>query len=99
MTESQPSPHDLSSGELDERSLEALFDDLAQTELLSVNVKHGAEQLARGCEAGANARELLLHGNAQGIQLRYRYAGEEWIDTIMRSGSGFRLFRIRVPLS
>jgi hypothetical protein len=41
------------------------------------------------------ALERLLSGSARAIQLRYRFDGYEWTDTVMASMTGFRVVRCR----
>ena len=43
----------------------------------------------------ADARELLASRAVRGIQLRYRYEGADWWDTLMLAGDRFRVVRIR----
>jgi hypothetical protein len=43
----------------------------------------------------AQARELLVARAIRGLQLRYRYQGADWWDTLMLAGDRFRLVRIR----
>ena len=39
--------------------------------------------------------QLLTQGRVQGVQLRYRYRGVEWWDTVMRTSDGYRLVRMQ----
>ena len=41
------------------------------------------------------ARELLASRAIRGLQLRYRYEGADWWDTVMVVGDRFRVVRIR----
>lgn len=43
----------------------------------------------------AEARELLATRAVRGLQLRYRYEGADWWDSLMLVGDHFRLVRIR----
>jgi hypothetical protein len=43
----------------------------------------------------AQARELLSTRAVRGLQLRYRYEGADWWDTVMVLGDQFRVVRIR----
>ena len=45
----------------------------------------------------AAARDRLKAGDVRGVQLRYRYAGREWTDTVLRVPGGYRLVRMEVP--
>lgn len=42
----------------------------------------------------ADAFRELRDGNASGMQIRYRYAGQHWLDTLLPTGAGTRLTRI-----
>lgn len=84
---------------LDGALFEALFDDLARVaDVLSVHLKSTPE--ARSEEAPITldaARLQLVLGRAHGVRIRYRHAGDEWIDTIMCLNGAMRLIRMRVP--
>lgn len=43
----------------------------------------------------AQARELLATRAVRGLQIRYRYEGADWWDTLMLVSNQFRLVRIR----
>jgi hypothetical protein len=47
----------------------------------------------------AQARELLFTRALRGLQLRYRYEGADWWDTVMVLGEQFRVVRIRHEFS
>jgi hypothetical protein len=47
----------------------------------------------------AQARELLFARAVRGLQLRYRYEGADWWDTVMVLGEQFRVVRIRHDFS
>lgn len=72
--------------------------DLRQcAEVLDVVVRHAARQSVNGpqqipVEEGVG---LLLAGGAAGLQVRYCYAGDEWLDTLIPHEAGLRLVRIR----
>lgn len=88
---------EMHQGELRPEELDDLLRDVElATELLGVTVK-GAPRERTGDVAVplAEARERLLRGEVRGIQLRYRYQGSQWWDTVLRAPSGFRLVRIR----
>ena len=44
----------------------------------------------------ADALGELCEGTACGVQIRYRYAGRHWLDTLLRTAGGTRLTRICV---
>lgn len=82
---------------LDEATLDRLFFDVAHgAELVEVVTKGGAEAYAGepGAPDLSRAREALRSGRAFGVQLRYRFGGTEWWDTLMRVPGGVRLVRI-----
>ena len=82
---------------LDTATVERLFADLAfETSVLGILVKGGASDRARE-EAPTlrAAREVLLSGEAEGVQIRFVHRGVEYWDTVMRTPLGFRLVRVR----
>ena len=93
----EPLP-ELMQGDMDHGYRDRYFADLAAcAQILEVGVRRAVREHApagggMGLEA---ARELLCRGEASGLQVRYRYAGEEWLDTLMARGSGWRLVRMR----
>jgi hypothetical protein len=73
-----------------------LFDIETQSQLIEILVKGGATaQASAGVRTLAAARELLESGSVLGVQLRYRWRGYEWWDTLIRSAAGIRLVRIQ----
>lgn len=89
----------LVEGVLDAPSLEQLFADLAaHAEILSIHEKGDPRGYAGvdGLTLG-QARERLLGGVAGRVQVRYRFEGHEWADTILGSPAGFRVVRCQVP--
>lgn len=88
---------DLQQAELDEASLADLFRDVElAAELIAVTRKDGPE--ARACETSltlAEAHDLLRTGRTRSIQIRYRYQGAQWWDTLLRTPTGVRLVRVR----
>lgn len=89
---------------LDEATLDQLFLDIAAAAaLVSVSLKAGATaragDLPRAGSGGdelAVARRALGDGTALGVQIRYRFAGSAWCDTLLRLPSGVRLVRVRL---
>lgn len=82
----------LTTADLDPSTLAALFADLeALTEIDEVLIK-GATTSHAGVAGLAQARLALEHG-ARAIQIRYRWAGQAWLDTLMRTPDGVRLVR------
>lgn len=87
---------------LDSETLGRLFLDLDQcTEILEVIPKYVDRHIV--CGEGRltldEARALLDSGTVRGVQVRYRYQGADWWDTLMVTGAGVRLVRIRHDFS
>jgi hypothetical protein len=90
---------ELMQGDLDDGHRDRYFADLAAcAQILEVGVRRAVrEQVPAGGGMGLDAaRELLCRGEASGMQVRYRYVGEEWLDTLLARGGGWRLVRMRV---
>jgi hypothetical protein len=86
----------MSDAILDHATLAQLFADIeGAAELIDVRRKGGPEAHASASTL-ADAAEALRHGEA--IQLRYRWGGAEWWDTLMATSTGVRLVRIQHPL-
>jgi hypothetical protein len=81
---------------LDRATLSQLFCDLsALAEVMEVRVKGGATALATDeVPTLARAHEVLASGEALGVQIRYRYAGRVWLDTLLQARGGVRLVRV-----
>ena len=94
----QPTLPELHTTLLDPTQLEQLFADIETcTELIEVLPKYGP-QVHVPDSAGvtlAEARTLLTSRAVRGVQLRYRYDGAQWWDTVMVAGNQFRVVRIR----
>ncbi len=91
---------DLQQSVLDPETLAQLFVDLASlTEILEVIPKASAA----GYVPEHNninldeAREMLLSSSIRGLQIRYRYQGSQWWDTLLPdpNSSNFRIVRIQ----
>jgi hypothetical protein len=93
----QPKLADLHEAILDAATLERLFQDLAFcTEIIEIIPRYARHLLvAEQTVSLDQARELLLSGEARGVQIRYRYEGAQWWDTLMRTPEGVRIVRIR----
>lgn len=94
MTETLPA---LQDAMLDEATVDRLFADVANgAELLEIVLKGGAAQLTPepNPTSLAAARGALREGRVFGVQLRYRFAGTEWWDTLIATRAGVRLVRI-----
>jgi hypothetical protein len=81
---------------VDDSLLDALVTDLsALTEILCVIPKAEPGRVAVTSiplEEGVN---LLRAGSLRGLQVRYRYEGDEWWDTLLQTPNGIRLTRIK----
>ncbi|HVK17533.1 MAG TPA: hypothetical protein VM533_11345 [Fimbriiglobus sp.] len=79
--------------------LAQLFADLASAaEVLSVQGKADPRRYAAADPLTLDAaHRRLLDGDLVGVQVRYRYDGQEWTDTILRAAGGYRLVRCQVP--
>jgi hypothetical protein len=88
---------DLHQATLDEPTLEQLFHDLREhaevTDVIPKFAQRGYVQ--EGPISLEEARKLLLLQSARAVQIRYRYEGADWWDTIMAASPGYRLVRIR----
>lgn len=83
---------------LDLAQVEQLLRDIETcTELVEVLPKYAAQGHvpdAAGISL-ADARTLLATRAVRGLQLRYRYDGADWWDTLMFAGDRVRVVRIR----
>ena len=84
-------------GVIDSTTLRRLFADLATTAtVLSVREKSGPSAYTSADELPPDATlARLLSGTARAAQVRYRFDGYEWSDTIMTIPNGFRVVRCR----
>ena len=82
---------------LDRAGVERVFVELAfETTVLGVLVKGGTS--ARACAESptlGTAREVMLAGEATGLQIHYVHLGVEWWATLMRAAGSTRLVRVR----
>ena len=88
---------DLHQAILDEPTLEQLLTDLENhAEVNEVIPKFTAKgYVPEGPMNLDEARKLLHFRSARGVQIRYRYDGSDWWDTIMTAPEGYRLVRIK----
>lgn len=86
-------------GELDGATFEDYLADLEElADVHRVLVKESAEAHAEGAPLSLDqARMLLLTGAVRGVQIRYRHAASEWIDTLVRGAESIRLLRVEAP--
>lgn len=98
MDESLPLP-ELHQGELDPATLRQLFADLrVHAEVLEIIPKFGRGYVVDAVESPSldDALAMIEGGQLRGLQIRYRYQGEVWWDTLMpQNGSACRLVRVR----
>jgi hypothetical protein len=97
--ENQPPPlPDLNQALLDEAGLAELLSDIeACTEVTEIIPKQAAEgYVAENATLTlADARRMLAARAVRAVQIRYRYDGVDWWDTLMVLPEGYRLVRIR----
>lgn len=84
-------------GLIDPPTLARLFAELESVaSILGVREKGGPAEFAGGGELPpATALEQLLVGTSRAVQIRYRYDGHEWTDTVLAVVTGFRVVRCR----
>lgn len=97
-----PKLSDLNQATLDWPGVEALLRDIAActqvTEIIPKAVAQG--YVTDGVALTlADARRLLEERAVRGLQIRYRYEGADWWDTLMVLPEGWRLVRIRHDFS
>ena len=96
MTEPLPTLH---HGQLSPEQVGELFNQLARFATIDgVCVKGGPQAYTTGEGPDlATAAQLVQTRSVRGVQIRYRYAGEAWFDTLMILPEGVRLVRIAAP--
>ena len=97
MDENQPLP-DLHQSEIDEETLAQLFTDVGtHAQIIEIIPKHApgyVEENPAPLQLD-QAYQLLTSHAVRGLQLRYRYDGKTWWDTLMPLPGGlFRVVRI-----
>ena len=93
---------DLHQAILDAATLQQLSADIiACTELLEVIPKYAGNSYVQDAPSLTihEGIQLLATGELLGLQLRYRYEGALWWDTLMRTPAGIRLVRIQHNIS
>lgn len=90
----QPLP-ELQNAMIDLETFRRYVDDLQLAEILEVRLK-GAEALRAGEDVTDLARGATMFEGQDvgGMQIRYRFEGLEWWDTLMWVGERIRLVRI-----
>lgn len=81
---------------LDPETLEQLFRDIQRHAVVDeVLLKGGAALMASEKSVPlAEAEQALRERRVAGVQIRYRYEGANWWDTLMHTPQGVRLIRI-----
>lgn len=87
----------MTEGLIDAETLRQLAADLeAGVEVLGVREKEALGAQSTPDEVSlAGAIDRLLTRAGRAAQIRYRYAGQEWTDTIMAMKDGYRVVRCR----
>ncbi len=88
----------MSEAVLTDEQLAALFDDLRRLVRIDGIVIRDGSGRARdvaGAELLDEAHAMLTGRMVRGVQIRYRYDGAAWCDTLMPVALGIRLVRIR----
>ena len=91
---------DLTQAYLDGETLRALVDDLNNlTQILEVITKGGEFSMAGKTSLPlGEAVEALQHGQIRGVQVRYLWQQEEWMDTLLRGPAGIRIVRMKATI-
>lgn len=91
----EPLP-DLYSDELDAAALSALIADIeAHAHVSEVLVKGAATVHATAVRPSfSQACASLSAGNIRAVQVRYRWDGRDWSDTVLRTTAGFKVVRM-----
>jgi len=89
----------IQEGVLDEEALEALQRDLrALAQITEVRLKDAPRAHSPDLHVSLEqALAALRTGRARGVQIRYRYGGEDWCDTLIRRDAGVSIVRVRAP--
>lgn len=95
--EPDPPPPPMSEAMLDEQSLAALFNDIAELATVDeILLKAGPGRVDEGDSCSLDeAHRLIRDGEVRGVQIRYRHSGSHWWDTLMRTPDGVRLVRVK----
>lgn len=95
----RPEPADVWRRDLSREELHALVADLEEhATVLDVLTKGGP--LAHADPTPIALREAVLRlvrGEVRGVQIRYRFDGAEWRDTLMSTPAGVHDVRMRMP--
>jgi len=89
---------ELFQGPLEPQALERLIADIKVcTEIIEVIPKYSATGYVDDSAKVDldDAVEQLKQGKLRGLQLRYRYEGDQWWDTLIRQAQGVKLVRVK----
>jgi hypothetical protein len=89
---------DLNQAELDWSGVEALLRDIdALAQVTEIILKLGPRQMVADAAALTlvQTREILRQRSARAVQIRYRYDGADWWDTLMLLPECWKLVRVR----
>lgn len=87
---------ELHQGLLDTETLAQYFRDLENAQVYEVLVKGAAERYAEDGDFDLErGRDLFLSGAVLGLQIRYRWNGDDWWDTLMQGAGGVRIIRVQ----
>jgi len=92
-----PQLPELCEGVLDVSQVERLFTELAAlTQVVAILEKGGAQEYGhtKGFDL-ETARRRLLSRQCCALQIRYRFDGAEWTDTLLSTAAGIRAVRCR----
>ncbi|MGZ8900168.1 MAG: hypothetical protein ACXW3Z_08740 [Limisphaerales bacterium] len=93
---------DLTTAPLDAAQVDQLLRDIEQcAQITEIIPKYASREHVPDAAniSLAQARELLATRAVRGMQIRYRYEGADWWDTLMLVGDQYRLVRIRHDFS
>lgn len=84
----------LQEAALDWDDLDCVLADLDDfAEILDLRGRNGREMESAPIDIVA-ARDALVSGELQGLQIRYAFADQVWVDTLLREDGGARLVRM-----
>ena len=88
----------LHQGILDEATVHAWIDDLSLlTQIQEVQVKSAGNSYGESSPLPIGiAGRRLLQGELRAVQVRYQWQGQEWLDTLMKVDTGFRMVRMEL---
>jgi len=91
---------ELTQADLDGETLGALVDDLNNlTQILEVITKGGEFSMAGKTSIPLReAVRALQRGQIRGVQVRYVWRDEEWMDTLLRGPAGVRIVRMKANI-